>query len=303
MPTSTQEKILERHRSIIEKLRKGQAVSGKEIAGKFKVSPKTVQKDMKLWENVLPWVDSTALYALWEGTCIGGRLKNPKATDSRKRLAKEVVNFLADKGDKIRKLILGTGANAYETTVEILTRKEDLSITDIYTTNLLVVPTFASHKERDITLHVVGGRLYADTASLIVSPENVKYLADLQADAIVTSFYALCKKGFHTLFRDEVDEKLVNLCPNKKCLWVIIPMGWSKIGPAEDTALVPNEERAQGVLDFVGGERHYIIVTDPPQHMSESESIEKNGILDHWKEKGKLEKEGEKVNLVEVREV
>lgn len=224
----------------------------------------------------------TGIQALWEDTDVGGRLR--KEMGSKKRLAKKTVSFIEERKNDINTLMIGTGSSAYECTKEVLARKEDLRVTNIYTTSLLVLHAFAFYRHAQIRLEMIAGTLDYQTASL-VGPEGVKYLSKRPVDAVITSFWGLSKRGFSTLYVYEIEEKRMNLCPHEECGYVIIPMEWCKIG-LEALLVQQHPEETQSTLVLPQGERRHVIVTDHPQGELQGKDKERAEILKFWEEKG-----------------
>jgi DeoR/GlpR family transcriptional regulator of sugar metabolism len=233
-------------------------------------------------------VSAQRMRKMWHGTLVGKRLSKRKSMESKERLAKKTVDFIKDNRDDISVLMLGTGTTVWEAAKEILTRENELDITTIYTASVLVLDAFVSRRPGDVTLRMAGGALDERTAWL-KSRKGVQFLSKAPVDAVVTSFMGLCREGFRTAQDYEVDEKLMNLRPHKRCKFVVIPIEWSKIDHEDGELVAEQIERKKGrdVLDFLGGTRQYVIVTDPPRGKLQGRDRDKLDLLEYWRdEKG-----------------
>lgn len=225
-------------------------------------------------------IHTMEIQELWEGTLIGDRLGQTESAKSRKKLASKVVGYLRKKKDDIKTLILGSGTTVYETSMEVLAHKKELDIKKVYTNSLLVLNAFISHKPSDIELDMVMGTLDYKTASLR-GTKGVKYLSERQVDAVVTSFTGLIDEGLTASQEYELNEKHMNLCPHRRCKWVIIPMEWAKISYGHEDYLVRDK----------GGEKRpeYVIITDPPRGKLQGRDEERSEILKYWEDKNGVE--------------
>jgi DeoR/GlpR family transcriptional regulator of sugar metabolism len=227
------------------------------------------------------------LEGLWEGTPIGDRLI--RNVESKERLARRIVDFLYENGESIYRIILGSGTTMFEVTKEIIARRDQLGISNIYTTSLLVVREFVFHKMSPVdkpNIHMAQGMLNVHTGSLF-SERGVKDLRGLRVDAVITSFYGLFYDEITTGQFHERSEMIANLRPHEKCKYVMIPLEWFKIG--RRGSVIIEKEEGRGSLELLDCRKwRYVIITDPPneQEMSKGRNPERRKILKYWHENG-----------------
>jgi DeoR/GlpR family transcriptional regulator of sugar metabolism len=294
MPKHSKAYIAKRRKHIAQEILKNPNISVNELISNVgKVlnikSGITVKNEVEICKDILALILSMGIYQLWKDTPFEDKLL--KEAESKKRLANQLVNFIGENKRHINTLLLGTGTTVYEITKEILSREQELAIRKIYTTSLLVLHAFVLKKPKDIELEMVGGDLNDQTASLI-SQNGVSYLRKQPVDAVITSFWGLSEEGFSTAQDFEVDEKLMNLRPNMKCNYIMIPMAWSKIGSTGRLIVKSQKkgEKPEDVLDFpeVKSERqkHYIIFTDYPEGILKEKDVDRSKILKCWVQRG-----------------
>jgi DeoR/GlpR family transcriptional regulator of sugar metabolism len=237
------------------------------IPDKYKVTESTIKKDVEDLRNKVPIVEikggkvyaaPTGLEAIWAGTPIGPRLV---PSESKRKLAKKVFSFVEERRDQIGKLVLGGGTTLYRCACELIKGASSLRNVRIHTANLLIFHEFVCQKPGNLWIETPSGEINFSTASLWRKDID-EYFRDIEADAVITSFSDMSfEKGFCTIHHD-INEKRANLKPNPEtCKWVIIPIEWRKIARSANTQIAHSRDEQ---LDFVGGKRKYIIITDRP---------------------------------------
>jgi DeoR/GlpR family transcriptional regulator of sugar metabolism len=266
-----EDKVLARRLMVLERVcGEKDGVSVSELATEYGVTGVTIENDVKDLGNKLRIVEiknkkvyalPTTLEEMWSGTPIGERLT---PSQSKIKLARATLSFLEQREDRIGRLILGTGTTVHTCACALISAK-NFKNKRIHTANLLVIHEFIWHKPTNLFIESPGGALNLDTGALW-SEESENYFKNIDAQAAVASFSDMSfKKGFCTIHQDE-KEKLANLKPNPQtCKWVIIPMEWRKIVSGVHKPVANSRDEQ---LDFAGGRRKYIIITDKP---SESE--------------------------------
>jgi len=285
--------------NIVGALLQNRTISIDYLEGRFQIPRDAIQRDIKQLESlgiqielvgknlVLP---SVGVESLWENTGVGGRL-NDRISISRKAcLAECVVDYLRDLGDSVRSALIGTGVSAYKVAEVIYSRETELYIEAIYSSSVLVLFAFTHSKPKRITIRLAGGHLDRTTAWLEGAP-GIEQLRGQSVGAIVTSFMHLSKEGFTTQQPYEVDEKLMNLKPHPDCLYILIPLEFSKLAHKNGTLVAPRGGTGEDAFDFSNPDRKYVIFTDVPDksELDKHKTRQRLAVLEHWKEKRGIE--------------
>jgi DeoR/GlpR family transcriptional regulator of sugar metabolism len=285
--------ISSRRFKILERLYgEEDGVSFSRLAKESKVTEGTIRKDVEGLRRKFPIIEikgdkvyevPTGLEAIWSGTPVGERLG---PSESKSKLAKAVFLFIEQHKEEISRLILGTGTTVYGCASELIKGAPRLGDMRIHTANLLVLQEFIYQKPHNLYVEFPSGEINLNTAALW-SGHIAEYFRELEAQAVITSFSDVSfVKGFCTIHHD-INEKLVNLKPNPRtCKWVIIPIEWWKIARYANVTIANSRDDQ---LDFVGGKRKYIIITDRPSQEEWKPRIddEKLDDLDKWKKEYK----------------
>ena len=252
-----------------------------------KVKKQTVMKDLAdLQSEGFPieiygdavYVPTVGIEGFWKDTQMGERLSK---WEQKRKLAKVVFSLVKKNKNLIRKMVAGTGTTVRECIHELIHGQKDLENMRIYTPNLLVLHDFIRHKPDKLFVELPNGELDLDRAAL-AGDKVADYLQELDIDAVITSFSDMSfEKGFCTEFLDKAG-KIANLKPtSQKCKWVIIPIEWSKIGTDVGSAVAQSRNEQ---LNFIGGKRKYIIITNKPSDTDWDEQVDdpKSEDLQKW---------------------
>jgi len=290
MVKSSKDVVSARQLMVLERAfrdKDGASISG--LAKECKVSPNTIVRDAEDLHRKIPIIEvkgkrvhaaPTGLEAIWSGRDIGERLGNYPAKEN---LAKKVFSFIKEHRKAIQRLVLGSGTTVRECARELMKGAACLGDMRIHTANLLVLHDFVYHKPSNLCIELPRGEVDLERATLW-SEDIVEYFQGIEPQAVITSFSDVhFEEGFCTRY-DDAREKLANLRPKfDGCRWVIIPMEWSKIARCVHDPVTDSRDEQ---LDFVGGKRKYIIITDRPSPDKWDKNVddEKLADLDLWKE-------------------
>jgi len=261
------------------------------VAQEFEAAEKTVLHDLEeLKSEGFPieidgnrvWVPAVGMKDAWKKSNMGVRLAK---SERKTKLALATYSFIKDHKDVISNIIAGTGTTVRECVHELLDRESELEQMRVYTANLLVLHDFIYHAPAKLRVELANGELDLDRAAL-AGKTLVAYLKGLKdVEAIITSFSDMSfEKGFCTEFQD-TDSKMANLRPDSpKCRWVIIPIEWRKIWRSVNTPVAGSRDEQ---VDFAGGKRKYVIITDKPSPEDWEPEVDDPKLedLEKWKTK------------------
>lgn len=299
MAKSAQQKIAARIRFIADELSKKGKLLFTEVERGYEEqfeskSKSTIKRDLRPIEFLIDKTETALRFSsfitesLWAGTAVGDRLRDKK--EEKQKLAKKTVNILI-RTDKIDRVIFGGGTTVYEVAKAIFDIPPYLGIKRIHTCNLLVLCEFIRRKIKEgdsLGIDIAKGELQIE-AGMLYSTDGINYLAGLEVDAVITSFYGLCRADFYTNQHYEVEEKLANIFPHSECKNIIIPIEWGKIGHHNVDIMGNDRKKRKKFADEIKAGRNYVIVTNPPGGKSKVD-LDKHEILECWKDKGvKLE--------------
>jgi DeoR/GlpR family transcriptional regulator of sugar metabolism len=266
-------------------------VSISELAKEYNVSESTIKKYVEdlLWKipvveiknkkiRVLP----STLEEMWSGTSIGDRIA---PSETKIRLAQVAFSFIEQHISQIGRLILGVGTTVHKCACELMKGASHLGhIMRIHTANLLILQEFIWHKPSNLYIELPGGEVDLKTGTLW-SEDTAKYFKSIEAQAVIASFSDMSfERGFCTIHHGIIGEQLAILKPNPQtCKWVIIPIEWWKIARITN---IPVADSREEQLDFIGGKRKYVIITDRPSQDKWDKNIDDEKLADlyKWKE-------------------